>query len=94
MNLTSRGPKTKLLSIELEDDELILMLSLLHLSSIRISGKSPAASAYTLTDKLESISGIKARTAANLIRPKVVVHDEVGQYKDSFDFDSVTIVYR
>ena len=94
MKISSRGPIKHKLSLELEDDELILLLSLLHLSSIRLTGKSPAVSAYTLIDKLSSISGITPRTAANQTRPKIVVHDDAGQFKDSFDFDSVTIVYR
>lgn len=93
--IKSRAPtKEPGTELRLSNHEIILILGLLHCSSIRTYGNSYAYHAYTLAEKLVSCSGISTSAAASIVEPAINVYDNHGNFLTTYHYTEFTVVYK
>lgn len=82
------------IDLRLSNQEIILILGLLHCSSIRTYGNSYAYHAYTLAEKLVGCSGISTSAAASIVEPAINVYDDHGNFSTTYHYTEFTVVYK
>lgn len=82
------------IDVNLTNSELLLMLALLHTSGFRTYGNTYAYHAYTLAEKLVTISGITTSDAARLVDPAINIYDDSGHYMSTYHYKDFRIVYK
>lgn len=92
--INSRTPPTPAPSISLSNEEVMLVLSLLHCSSMRTFGSGYAYHAYVLAEKLSSAFGIQTSEAARIVDPNFNLYDYQGNFVCNYPPSDITIVYK
>jgi hypothetical protein len=92
--IQSRTPTPPLPNVSLSNEEVLLILSLLHCSSLRTFGTGYPHHAYLLAEKLTSEYGIQTSEAARIVDPNFNLYDDQGNYVCSYPASDITIVYK
>lgn len=92
--IVSRQIQANTNEISFTNDEIMLIMALLHTSSFRTYGNSYAYHAYSLAEKLFEISGITTSDAVKIVDPAVNIIDSNGNYLSTYVYTDFRIVFK
>lgn len=92
--IVSRHVRANTNQISFTNEEIMLIMALLHTSSFRTYGNSYAFHAYSLAEKLSEITGITTSDAVKIVDPAVNIIDSNGNYLSTYVYTDFRIVFK